>query len=103
MLSTTKPQVAAWLSLTRAIGRSRTVEEIYAIALDALEAGLGVTRSSILLFDADGVMRFKAYRGLSDVYRQAVEGHTPWSPDTPDPDPIVVDDVAEDPALAPFL
>jgi len=91
------------LELARAIGRTRTVEEIYTAALDALRDGLGVSRASILLFDADGVMRFKAHRGLSGSYRKAVEGHTPWTPDSPDPSPIVVADVARDPALAAYL
>jgi PAS domain S-box-containing protein len=79
------------------------VEEIYTIALDALATALGVNRASILLFDPDGVMRFKAYRHLSEAYRRKVEGHTPWTPDTPDPEPIIVADVTQDPALAPYL
>ena len=66
-------------------------------------SGLGVDRASILLFDPDGVMRFKAYRGLSDDYRRAVEGHTPWKPDSPDPQPIWVSDVATDSSLAAYL
>jgi PAS domain S-box-containing protein len=89
--------------LVRAIGRTRTVDEIFTAALDALEEGLGITRSSILLFDPDGVMRFKAWRGLSEDYRRAVEGHTPWSPDSIDPRPIVISDVTTDPALLAFL
>jgi PAS domain S-box-containing protein len=48
-------------------------------------------------------MRFKAFRRLSDTYRRAVEGHTPWSPDTPDPDPLLVGDVTQEPSLVPFL
>lgn len=95
--------IAVCRSLTRAIARTRTVEEIYPIALDALEAGLGVVRASILLFDADGVMRFKASRRLSETYRRAVEGHTPWQPGAPDPDPLIVPDVARDASLAPYL
>lgn len=91
------------LELARAIGRTRTVDEIYAAALDALRDGLDVSRASILLFDADGVMRFKAHRGLSDAYRKAVEGHTPWTPDSTDPHPIVVAEVTRDPSLAPYL
>jgi PAS domain S-box-containing protein len=96
-------QLSVCLKLTRAISSTRTVEEIYSAALDALADGLGVTRASILLFDPDGVMRFKAYRGLSDTYRAAVEGHTPWRPDTPDAEPILVANVAEDASLAPYL
>ncbi len=91
------------LGLVRAIARTRTVEDIYTAALDALQDGLEVSRASILLFDPDGVMRFKAWRGLSEEYRRAVEGHTPWTPDTPDPQPIVVSNVNADPSLAAYL
>jgi PAS domain S-box-containing protein len=103
MPSLLKSPTSVCLALTRAIGKARTLDDIYAAALDALAYGLGVTRSSVLLFDPDGVMRFKAARGISEDYRRAVEGHTPWRPDTPDPEPIVVREVAEDAALAPYL
>jgi signal transduction histidine kinase len=91
------------LSLMRSIARTSTVESMYEHALDALEEAMGYTRASILLFDDDGVMRFKAWRGLSAEYRRAVEGHTPWTPDSPDPAPIIVEDVTMDPSLAPYL
>jgi len=97
------PQIAVCLGLTNAISRVRTVEEIYDAALEALSEGVGVSRSAILLFDPDGVMRFKAYRGLSDSYRRAVEGHTPWAPDTPDPEPVFVPDASREPSLEPYL
>jgi PAS domain S-box-containing protein len=90
-------------SLIRAIGRTTSVEAMYEHALDALNDALGVSRASILLFDQDGVMRFKASRGLSDDYRRAVEGHTPWTPTTPDPEPIQIPDVAGEPSLAAHL
>jgi PAS domain S-box-containing protein len=99
MPATASTHIATCSVLTRALGRSRTVEEIYGAALDALAAGLGVERASILLFDPDGVMRFKASRGLSEAYRRAVEGHTPWRPDSPDPEPIWVADVMADSSL----
>jgi len=101
-VATTESPIATCVRLTTAISRSRTVDEIYDVALDALGTGLGIERSSILLFDPDGVMRFKAYRGLSDAYRRAVEGHTPWRPDSPHPQPIVVSDVLSDPSLASY-
>jgi len=88
--------------LTRAISASRTVEEIFEVALDALADGVGVARASILLFDPDGVMRFKAWRGLSEAYRRRVEGHTPWAPDTQDAAPILVPDVRKDPTMAEY-
>jgi PAS domain S-box-containing protein len=103
MVSTSNQYGAVCLTLTRAISRTRMVEEIYAAALDALSSAVGVERASILLFDRDGVMRFKAYRGLSEAYRRAVEGHTPWTPHSLNPEPIVVSDVARDPSLGPFL
>src|SRR6186713_2020025 len=95
--------IAVCLSLTRAISRAQAPDDIYAAALDALEQGLGVTRASILLFDPDGVMRFKAFRGLSDRYRAAVEGHTPWAPGDGDVPPIVVEDVTREPSLQAYL
>jgi PAS domain S-box-containing protein len=102
MLTSANRHTAVFLALTGAIGKARGVEDMYRAALDALASGLGVSRSSILLFDPDGVMRFKAVRGLSDAYQRAVEGHTPWTPDTPDPEPIVVADVAHDPSMTEY-
>jgi PAS domain S-box-containing protein len=92
--------IKACLTLTRAMGRSRSAAEIYDAALDALESGLDVRRASVLLFDPDGVMRFKAFRGISDTYRAAVEGHTPWRPDSADAEAIWVPDVSADATLA---
>ena len=103
MGATAKPAIATCLNLTRAISRALAIEDIYAAALDALTEGLGVERSSVLLFDPDAVMRFKAWRGLSDGYRQAVEGHTPWRPDSTEAEPIVVPDVRKDPSLGAYL
>ena len=95
--------IAVCHSLALAISGTRTVDEIHQTALDALTRGLGVSRASILLFDAAGIMRFTAWRGLSDAYRQAVEGHSPWTPDAVEPQPIVVPDVTKNASLAPFL
>jgi PAS domain S-box-containing protein len=92
--------VCLWL--TETISRIRSADGIYGAALEALARGPGVPRSSLLLFDADDVMRFKAWRGLSDDYRAAVEGHSSWTGDTPDAGPIVVPDVGADAALAPL-
>src|SRR4029077_16039648 len=48
---------------------------------------------SILLFDKEKVMRFVAWRGLSERYRKAVEGHSPWKPDAKSPKPVCINDV----------
>ena len=38
-------------------------------------------------------MRFVGWRGLSDKYRHAVEGHSPWKPDERDPQAITVPNI----------
>ena len=86
--------------LTDAASRAETLEQVYDVALEGIASALGVDRASILLFDADGVMRFTAWRGLSDGYRAAVEGHSPWSPEDTDPAPVLVADVRTDAPLA---
>ena len=74
--------------------RAEGVADVYAAALDAMVEALGCNRASILRFDDDGVMRFVASRGLSDGYRRAVEGHSPWTRDARNPQPIAVADLA---------
>lgn len=91
--------LAAVHRLSAAVVAATTVERLYDAALDALVDSLAVDRAAILLFDPDRVIRFKAWRGLSDAYRAAAEGHTPWSPDERAPKPIAVPDVAEETGL----
>ncbi len=98
----TASQLSLWSHLIHGITRSESLAEIYQASLDALAAGVNVHRAAILLFDADGVMRFKAWRGLSDNYRAAVEGHSPWKKNEKGTRPIGVPDVAEDASLAAF-
>ena len=38
-------------------------------------------------------MRFIAWRGLSDGYRRAVDGHSPWTKDTKEPQPICIENI----------
>jgi len=83
--------------LIAAIGRAEGIEEIYEEALNGLQDTVAAERAAILLFDADGVMRFKAWRGLSEAYRSAVEGHTPWIITDANPQPVLVADVAHEP------
>ncbi len=80
--------------------RAASLETVYETALDTIEGVLGVERASILLFDQHHVMRFQGYRGLSARYRAAVEGHSPWTHEDGCPTAIVIEDVAQDPALA---
>jgi PAS domain S-box-containing protein len=96
-------QLSVWSQLVHAITQTESLDEIYAAALDALAAGLGVRRAAVLRFDHDGTMRFSAWRGLSDAYRAAVEGHTPWAPGVKGVQPMVVRDVSDNASLAAFL
>jgi PAS domain S-box-containing protein len=78
--------------LTNALNRAGTLQQIYAVSLDLILQK--VDRASILLFDPDGVMRFKAWRGISCAYRQGVEGHSPWKAEAIDPQPITISDIS---------
>ena len=89
--------------MTEAVGRADALESIYDEALDGLMRGIRVDRAAILLFDDDDVMRFSAWRGISDMYRSAVEGHNPWPADERDPQPIAITDMADATGLAPDL
>ena len=80
--------------LVATVNRTGAPAEIYEAALDAVCEAKGCHRAAILLCDAEGVMRFVAWRGLSDGYRQAVEGHSPWAKDERDPQPVCVSNVA---------
>ena len=84
---------AALHRLTDRLYRAVTLAEMHDAALDAIGENLGADRASILLFDTGGVMRFVAWRGLSDAYRAAVEGHSPWKPGDSDARPICVPDI----------
>jgi GAF domain-containing protein len=103
MPATSNRQLAVRLAVSRALGRARDLEGVYSAALDTLTECLNVSRASVLLFDGDGVMRFKAYRGLSSDYRAAVEGHSPWTPDSVDAEPFLVPDVSREPSLQQYL
>jgi PAS domain S-box-containing protein len=69
------------------------LEDVFSAALAAMVAALKCDRASILLFDDSGVMRFSAWHNLSQDYRQAVEGHSPWQPDDRNPEPITINDI----------
>lgn len=81
--------------LTDRLFRACTLEDVYAAALDAIGTLLGSDRASILLFNDQNVMDFAAWRGLSDDYRRAVRGHTPWVAGQPHADPVFVPDIGE--------
>jgi signal transduction histidine kinase/ActR/RegA family two-component response regulator len=76
--------------------------EVYDVVMDAIVTIVGIDRCAILLFDTNGVMRFQAWRSLSPAYRQGVERHGPWTPQTTCPDPILVSDAQAEPTLSAY-
>ncbi len=90
---------AVLIRVANAVSSAATPADLYEAALDGLEQAAGVGRASILLVDAAGVMRVVAGRGLSDACRAAVDGHSPWTPDSPVPEPFVIPDVRLDESL----
>ncbi len=84
---------AALYQFTDKLYRAASLTDIYEAALDAIACALHCRRASILRGDEDGTMRFVAWRGLSDDYRRAAEGHSPWAADDTNPVPVLVADV----------
>jgi PAS domain S-box-containing protein len=87
------PDVEEVNRFTDRMYRAGTANDAYEAALDTITRALGCSRASILLFDDVGIMRFAAWRGLSDAYRHAVEGHSPWTRDVKDPQPVCIQNV----------
>lgn len=88
--------------LVSALTRARELEDVYDAALSSLLEATSAERAAILLFDDDGVMRFKAARGLSEAYQEALTGHTPWKPRQQDAKPILIPDVRLDGTLTDY-
>lgn len=84
---------AALYQFTDRLHRAESLDEVFDSALDTILQALRCQKASILLFDSANAMKFAAWRDLSEGYRQAVEGHSPWTPDAADPHPICIEDV----------
>ena len=97
-------QLQAIFRMTMTLSHATSLDDIYREAIDCMQRALQADRASILLFDDAGVMRLKASRGLSERYRSAVEGHSPWTRETVDPKPILSDDIdiGTDPSVAQY-
>lgn len=93
---------AALYEFTARLHRAESLPEIYDAALDSIMNALGCDRASILLFDGEGVMRFVAWRGLSDGYRQAAAGHSPWQPEEKDARPLGIEDITRSDVAEPL-
>ncbi len=86
--------------LLAALSQASALEDVYHAALTSLLDATSANRAAILIFDDDGVIRFKASRGLSREYQAAVTGHSPWPKGALHAVPIVVPDVRLDESLA---
>jgi PAS domain S-box-containing protein len=84
---------AALYAFTERLQHAESLQDVHEAALDAIVRALRCQRASILLLDDAGIMRFVAWRGLSDPYRRAVDGHSPWTPGTLDPRPVCLADI----------
>jgi len=95
-------ELSAVYQLSNAVSGAEAIEEVYEAAKRSILRALEADRVSILLFDTGGVMRFQSWQGLSDTYRKLADGHSPWTPDAVDPEPILVDDIMLDADWAHF-
>jgi K+-sensing histidine kinase KdpD len=86
----------------QAVVSAERVEEVFDAALTAIAASLGAERSAVLIGDRDGTMRFRAWRSLSESYRAAVEGHSPWPANAAHPEPLIVPDAEQSAELAAY-
>lgn len=83
----------ALFRFTDRLYRAGSLSDSYDAALSAIIGTLDCKAASILRFDRDGVMRFAAWHGLSDGYRKAVDGHSPWTQGEAEPAPIFIADI----------
>ncbi len=90
-------------NLSDAVSKANQLDDIYKLALDGLLTTIQADRASVLQFDEEGVMQFKAAHGLSEHYRLNAAGHSPWKQDAINPIPIFVTDVSEEPSLSGLL
>jgi PAS domain S-box-containing protein len=85
----------ALYELASTVNSAVALHDIYNAAIGAVCRCQNAPRAAILLYDGAGVMRFRAWRNLSDEYRRAVEGHSPWDRNDPAPQPVCMDDVSQ--------
>ncbi len=86
-------QQKALFHMADELHRALSMEDVYNAGLEAICDALECDRASILLDDDRGVMRFVSWRGLSEKYRSAVEGHSPWRTGEDDPEPVCIEDI----------
>ena len=94
---------AALRNLMGQAASAGSLQTVYQTALRCVQEALAVERASLLVFDAHGMMRFVAWSGLSDEYRAAVDGHSPWLATETNAAPIMVPDIDQDASLTDYM
>jgi PAS domain S-box-containing protein len=77
------------------LNRASALPEIYEAALEAICRCQGTSRAAILLYEPGGTMRFKAWRHLSEEYRESAEKLLEVHPAESWLQPTCVSDVAK--------
>lgn len=85
--------------LTDAVARAVGLNDVCREAVRVARLALGADRVALLVADEAGIMRFRAWQGLSDSYRAGTEGHSPWTQGDVQAAPVVIEDVATDGSL----
>src|SRR5580698_3616509 len=88
--------------LLAALSRASAAEEIYEAALTSLIGTTAADGGGILLFDDNGVLRFKASRGFSADFQTAVTSLSPWSRGALDAHALLAPDVLLDESLTAY-
>lgn len=96
-------ELRALHALAEAINRCTSLESVCPETLQALCWTARADRAAVLLYDEANTMRFVASDGLSERYRKAVEGHSPWAANEENPQPILIADPTKEPSIAHLL
>jgi len=82
------------------LNRAGSLEEVWQAAVVGMMGVMGSDRASVLLFgpddDSDDKAHFVAWQGLSEHYRQAVDGHCPWQQHETGAEPIYMPHIASE-------
>ncbi|NRP87311.1 Blue-light-activated histidine kinase 1 [Ensifer adhaerens] len=84
---------SALYEFTDGLQRAATLDDVYQLALSVIGRALRCDRSAVLLFSETGELNFVASRRLSPAYQSAVAGHSPWSLQSTNPEPITIEDI----------
>jgi signal transduction histidine kinase/DNA-binding response OmpR family regulator len=82
--------------LVLALNEAQSIEEIYAIALDGIKQTLKTNSAAVLVPDAQGIPRYQASVGISDIYKQAVEKYLEQSRHQANEQIVIIPDVNEE-------